>query len=475
MRWNLLNAFDKIYILDLHGSTKKRETAPDGSKDENVFDITVGVSINLFIKTGKKKNGELAKIFHFDMYGERETKYLFLLQNMLSTIGWHILPIEPPQYFFVEKDFANKSVYEEGFMLSELFQANSAGIVTARDEFTIHATKEALKKTITEFLSMDNETARAKFNLGKDVRDWSAAGARKDLIPNPEKNPSPDFKKIVKISYRPFDSRYTYYTGHSKGFHCMPRGEIMRHFLIGENVGLVFKRGFTERAAPVFISNKIIDFRSWSRPGMQGGDYIAPLYIYPFDNSNERTPNLNKDIIQNFSTTTGLQFTNEKEDNEKSLAPIDILDYIYAVLYSNNYREKYTEFLKIDFPRIPYPQNVEQFCKLAAIGSILRNLHLMENVSPLLNLADFPVMGSNEIETVHYKDNKVFINKAQYFSDVPPEAWQYFIGGYQPAEKWLKDRKGHVLSFDDIEHYRKIVFVLITTIKIQQQIDEVLV
>jgi predicted helicase len=471
MRWNLLSNFDKIYILDLHGNSKKKETAPDGSKDENVFDITVGVSVNLFIKTGKKKEGELTTVYHYDIYGERETKYEFLWKNTLSTIDWTMLPLEGPQYFFAEKDFGNKKLYEEGFSVTELFTANSAGIVTARDEFTIHKTEEALKETIIEFLSLDNEAARVKFNLGKDVRDWSVAGARKDLVTNPKKDLNPNFDKIAKISYRPFDIRYTYYTGHSKGFHCMPRGEIKRHFIVGENIGLIFKRGFTENASPVFVSNKIIDFRSWSRPGMQGGDYIAPLYLYPFDNKNERAPNMNKDIISVLLEKTGLIFTTEKQDDENTLAPIDILDYIYAVLYSNNYRATYREFLKIDFPRIPYPENAGQFQRLASIGSLLRNLHLMENVSPAMDTADFPVAGTNEIETLHYKGEKVYINKYQYFDDISPEIWGYYIGGYQPAEKWLKDRKGRVLSFEDIEHYKKIITVLKMTIELQAQID----
>ncbi|MDR2344277.1 MAG: N-6 DNA methylase [Spirochaetaceae bacterium] len=475
MRWNLLNNFDKIYILDLHGNSKKKETAPDGSKDENVFDITVGVSVNLFIKTGKKRESELAEVFHYDMYGERETKYAYLLENTLSSMDWKTLPMEAPQYFFTEKDFGNKADYEKGFSVQELFPANSAGIVTARDEFTIHKTEKALKETIIEFLSLDNEAARVKFNLGKDVRDWSVAGARKDLVPNPEKDPNPNFDKIAKISYRPFDIRYTYYTGHSKGFHCMPRSGIMRHFVVGENVGLVTvkRQPLQNPVSYYFVSNHLIS-NGYIRSDSVSIDNIFPLYLYPFDDRNERTPNLNKDIVTVFSEKTGLLFTAEKQDNENSFAPIDLLDYIYAVLYSNNYRAKYREFLKIDFPRIPYPENAEQFQKLASIGSLLRNLHLMENVSPAMDTADFPVAGTNEIETVNYRAEKVYVNKHQYFENISPEIWGYYIGGYQPAEKWLKDRKGRVLSFEDIEHYQKIITVLKITIELQVQIDEIL-
>jgi predicted helicase len=472
MRWNLLNNFDKIYILDLHGNSKKKETAPDGSKDENVFDIQVGVSINLFIKTGKKKESKLATVYHYDIYGQREAKYTFLWESALSSINWKTLSLDGPQYFFAEKDFVNKDLYEEGFLVTDLFTANSAGVVTARDEFTIHKTEKALKKTIVEFLSLDNESARVKFNLGKDVRDWSVAGARKDLVSNPDKASSPNFDKIVKISYRPFDIRYTYYTGHSKGFHCMPRGDIMRHFIVGKNVGLVTvkRQPLQNPASYYFVSNHLIS-NGYIRSDSISIDNIFPLYLYPFDDRNERTPNLNKDIVTIFSEKIGLSFTTEKQDDKNTFAPIDMFDYIYAVLYSNNYRVKYKEFLKIDFPRIPYPENAEQFQKLASIGSLLRNLHLMENVSPAMDTADFPVAGTNEVETVNYKEGKVYVNKHQYFENIAPEIWGYYIGGYQPAEKWLKDRKGRALSFEDIEHYQKIITVLKMTIELQTQID----
>jgi predicted helicase len=218
-----------------------------------------------------------------------------------------------------------------------------------------------------------------------------------------------------------------------------------------------------------FVTTAITDLNLYYR----GGGLVFPLYIYPFDNSNERTPNLNKDIVSIFAEKIGLSFTAEKQNGENTFAPIDILDYIYAVLYSNNYRAKFKEFLKIDFPRIPYPQNAEEFRKLAAIGSLLRNLHLLENVSPAIDAAGFPIAGTNTVEAVNYKAGKVYVNKTQYFDSIPLKTWEYYIGGYQPAEKWLKDRKGRVLSFEDIEHYQKIISVLKMTIELQAQIDGV--
>ena len=245
----------------------------------------------------------------------------------------------------------------------------------------------------------------------------------------------------------------------------------MRHFIIGENVGLVICRNCVVNSWElVSIAKSIVDDSYVSNRTKERG-YVFPLYLYPFDNTNERIPNLNDGIISVFAKKTGLSFTAEKQNTENTFAPIDILDYIYAVLYNNNYRTKYKEFLKIDFPRIPYPKNAEEFQKLAAIGSLLRGIHLMENVSPAADIANFPIAGSNEVETVKYKEEKVYINKTQYFDSVPLETWEYYIGGYQPAEKWLKDRKGRVLSFEDIEHYQKIIAVLKTTVELQAQID----
>jgi predicted helicase len=221
----------------------------------------------------------------------------------------------------------------------------------------------------------------------------------------------------------------------------------------------------------VFITNTITDAHN-----LGSAAYIFPLYLYSekgdLDKTDNRHPNLNNEIVQSITQLTELQFTNEKTDDDKTFAPIDILDYIYAVLHSPAYRTKYKELLKIDFPRIPYPESAEQFCRLASIGSVLRQLHLMEDVSPAHDKATFPIAGSNEIAALKYEKGKVFINKTQYFDKVPTEAWEFYIGGYQPAQKWLKDRKGRTLIFDEIEHYRKIITVLALTLDLQKQIDE---
>ena len=475
MRWNLLKTYDKIYTIDLHGNSKKKETAPDGSADVNVFDIMQGVSINLFVKTGKKKANELGKLFHFDLYGKREMKYDFLSDNTLKTVPYKELPNIAPNYFFVSKDFDVQETYNNGIKITELFTLNNVGIVTARDGFTIHKTKFELQKTIEEFLSLDDETARIRFDLGKDVRDWQVNFAKKDL-----QNNYPNKGAIVNISYRPFDIRWTFYTGKSKGFHCYPRTEVMQHFAKG-NVGIVYKLGNAEEnSASAMVSKNIIDFRSWSRPGMQGGDYIAPLYLYPETNAQqiigqtaERTPNLNTDIIKQIAEKLGLTFTNEKETTENTFAPIDILDYIYAVLHSPNYREKYKEFLKIDFPRVPYPKDQNTFWQLVKLGGEIRQIHLLESPTVEKYITQYPIDGDNIVTKPKYEDGKVYINNTQYFNHVPEIAWNFYIGGYQPAQKWLKDRKDRKLEIEDIFHYQKIIVALMETDKLMKEIDKI--
>jgi len=472
MRWSLLKSFDKIYILDLHGNSKKKEFCPDGSKDENVFDIQQGVSINIFVKTGRKARGALAEVYHIDIWGKREEKYKYLRNSKFSKVKFTTLKPSAPEYFFVPKDYRIKEEYDNGFGIQDLFPVNSIGIVTARDKFTIHDSAKAVKKTINEFLQLDIESARDRFALGKDARDWSVAGAKEDLTSKP------DFNKIVEISYRPFDKRYTYYTGNSKGFHCMPRGNVMQHLLNGENVGLVVSRQCVNDWRYVFISKDITEFNLTGTAGRFGSGYMYPLYLY--HNHESRKPNLNEALVKEIAQRIGLRYVEEKEvgSYKKSFAPIDILDYIYAVLHSPTYRERYKEFLKIDFPRIPYPENAAQFRTLSKLGEKLRRLHLLEDVEPQKGTADYPVPGNDEVEKIQYENDggksKVFINKKQFFDNVPPEAWEFYIGGYQPAQKWLKDRKGRGLSYDDTLHYRRIITVLLKTIEIMEEIRHII-
>ncbi|MDR3131250.1 MAG: DNA methyltransferase, partial [Treponema sp.] len=265
----------------------------------------------------------MAEVFHYDLYGLRAAKYQFLLENTLSSVPWQKLKAQPPQYFFAAKNFENKAEYERGFSVPEIFPANSVGIVTARDEIFINDSTEMLLQKIENY-----------FHIQAD-------------------------KKCVKnIAYRPFDNKLIYYDADKLE---RPRKKVMRHFLPGNNIGLVTcRQSATNNWTLVNITNHIVDDSYVSNRTKERG-YIFPLYLYPFDDSNERRPNLNMEIVNALAKITGLSFTSEKQEDENTFAPIDLLDYIYAVLYSNNYRAKYREFLKIDFPRVPCPENAEQF------------------------------------------------------------------------------------------------------------------
>ena len=497
MRWHLLNTYDKIFTIDLHGNSKKKETAPDGSKDENVFDIMQGVSINILVKTGKKKAGELGKVYHYDLYGRRDDKYKFLRDQSLENINFVKLPNKAPNYFMVQKDFEAELKFQKGFAVNKIFNLNSAGIVTARDSFTIHFSKTEVAKTIDDFLEVDNEEARKKFNLGKDVRDWKVEYAREDL-----KNNYPSSTRLVNINYRPFDSRWTFYTGNSKGFHCYPRNEVMSHFLESWNVGLILpKQVPAEENAGAFITKYIAGHKTYSAYNINS---IFPLYLYPEEDTQtelldaketptetpKRVPNLDPKIVADIASAIGLTFTAEKTDEAGTFAPIDILDYIYAVLHSPTYRETYKEFLKIDFPRVPYPSDVETFWQLVALGGELRQIHLLESPQlkaqiKTLNLA-YPKQGDNSVTrkmttaSIGFELNegsatvgKVWINDEQYFDNVPLIAWEFYIGGYQPAQKWLKDRRERSLDHNDVAHYMNIIAALSLTDSLMQQIDAI--
>jgi predicted helicase len=550
MRWNLLSTYDEIYTIDLHGNAKKKETCPDGSKDENVFDIEQGVSINILVKNGSKitRPGDLGQIYHYDLYGKRKDKYAFLENTVFKDVPYQAIPNVAPMYFMVPKDFDLQSKYDEFMSLNDLFIEKSNGGFTARDNFTIHYTKAKVKETMSEFLLKDDETARTHFNLGKDVRDWQVKLAKSDLLAS-----GPNFEtNTTEILYRPFDVRFTYYTGTSKGIHCMPRGRFMSHIFNRENSALIIGRQ-GQAVGDIqwnlcFASKNIVDLNVYYR----GGGVVFPAYLYPEDGS-ERIPNLNPDEIKAFEQALNLPFAPEnaeksfvpscrlqtslsgltrqssgagdsrvKHGNDGEIkhgqdgeikhgqdgeigygsdgeigcghdgsvarpdrfTPIDILDYIYAVLHSPTYRETYKEFLKTDFPRVPYPKP-ETFWQLVKLGDQIRQLHLME--SPVLDtpITQYPVGGDNVItrkisktspgyEAISATHGKVWINDTQYFDKVPHQAWSFYIGGYQPAQKWLKDRQGRELTFEDIRHYQKIIVALTETARLMQAVDKVL-
>lgn len=471
MRQSLMNSFDEIYILDLHGNTLKKEKCPDGSKDENVFDIMQGVAIALFIK--KKGVKKKCKIHHSEIWGLRENKYEWLLKKYLKTIKWKKLKPTKPYYFFVSRKEKGRQVYEKYWKVTDIFPVNCVGVVTARDKFAIDFDRDVLKRRIEMFrnLSMPDELIKKTFRL-KDTSTFKLRKSREAL----SKDENWD-KYFTNILYRPFDKRNIYYT---KIVVERPLLEVMRHML-QENLGLIVSRQVLKNFLHVFCTNQITNFNSLDTAGRFGSGYLFPLYLYrekdnpikrhsdsivmlfePKTDYGSKRPNLSPALIEQLS-----------ESYKKTPTPEQILFYIYAVLHSNTYRKKYAEFLKIDFPRIPFTKSYKIFSKKAKYGKRLVDLHLLKSTELDLPVAKFQGRGNKKVEKVKYEKERVYINEDQYFERVKKEIWEYQIGGYQVCAKWLKDRKGRQLSLDDIKHYCNIVTALKKTIEIQKKIDEI--
>jgi len=454
MRKHLLETFNNIYILNLHGNAKKNEKTPKGDQDDNVFDIQQGVSINLFVK--KENTKQLGNVYYADLYGKQKQKYSFLNTNIIHKIQWKSINYSEPYYFFAPKNFSQIEKYNKGFRLDELFIKYSSGIKFRKDNLLVknHFDKNSVKTLLKDVNTLNNNIIYSKYNF-KDTKDWHL-DTKRSLFQ------ASDISNIRPVNYRPFDVRYTYYPL-DRIKEIIPRGDsrlpLMQH-LLHKNIALqVCRQLSSPNFSHVFLTTHLTDMCGISSQTKEAG-YIFPVYLY--DKNEKKVLNLRIEIIKKIETITG------------KVKPEEILDYIYAILHSSSYRKKYKEFLKIDFPRIPYPKDKKTFKKLIKFGKELRKLHLFE--SPKLNkfITTYPVSGSNEIEKLDYKDNKVFINNDQYFGKVSETVWNFYIGGYQPAQKWLKYRKNRKLTNQDIEHYQKIIIALTETEKIMKKIDKLL-
>jgi predicted helicase len=510
MRKHLLESFDKIYILDLHGNTRIKEFSLDGSVDQNVFDIMAGVSINIFVKTNKKEKKSIGNVLHYDLFGKRDLKYSFLSENDLNTIKWNNLDITAPEYLMVNKDYSAKSVYNLGFSINDLFINNNSGLATEFDELVIHNDYKSAEIILNELKTLNAVEIKSKYSF-KDKQLIKIENAKKDI----EKNKV----NIYPINYRPFDKQYCIYTGLSNGIMGRPRNSTMQHFIKGKNVGIIVSRTVYGSCDwyDIQITTSITE-KGIMAMRVGNAAIVCPLYLYPETTAQQslsglqtltglglenekpsRTPNLNPEIVKQIADGLGIAFVAEKETvtNEtfanvsnfgkgavklKNFAPIDLLDYIYAVLHSPTYREKYKEFLKIDFPRVPYPESLSRFETLTKLGGELRQIHLLESPVVEKYITQYPEDGDNVVGKPTFvkvqnfdKANigDVYINETQYFANVPEVAWNFYIGGYQPAQKWLKDRKERELSYEDILHYQKIIVALSETSRIMKEIKQI--
>ncbi|MBW1701381.1 MAG: DNA methyltransferase, partial [Deltaproteobacteria bacterium] len=437
----------------------------------NVFDIRQGVAIALFVKKQGKKG---CKVYHSERWGLRDKKYEWLQKNNIKKTKWKRLYPKSESYFFIPMDERLLKAYERFPKITDIFPLNSVGIVTARDKLTINWSTNEAWTTVQNFAKMDHELARIAYKLGKDARDWKVELAQKDLLDG-----GLDKSKIVPILYRPFDTRYTYYTGKSRGFHCMPRPEVMRHML-NKNLAIMTPKQSKETPG-AFVTQNITGHKTVS---VYDINYIFPLYLYPKkDNPQKQSSGSTLMLFEppaEYSSKTPNQSPNIvnhliKSFGKKTPTPEEIFFYVYAILYANIYRTKYAEFLKSDFPRVPFTKNPKLFWDMANHGERLTQLHLLQSSELNPPIAKSRGKGDNNIEKLKYdeKEKRVYFNQSQYFEGITKDMWEYQIGGYQVCNKWLKDRKGRELSANDIKHYCRIATAIQKTIDIQKKIDRI--
>ncbi|HEC1216488.1 DNA methyltransferase [Campylobacter jejuni] len=471
MRYSLMQSFDKIYILNLHGDTRKKEKAPDGSKDDNVFDIMQGVSINIFIKQNSKVKN--TKIYYHDLYGKRKDKYEFLYENDLNSIKWTLVKNNEPFYLFLPQNNDLLEEYNKGISVKDMFMLSGVGICSKRDNIVFHNNKENLMQLLKDFNTKTKDELYKIYDIGEDSRDWKLDSAIKAV----NKNCDNLENFIKKCHYRPFDKKWTYYIENSKAFMAYPVYDIFEHFLENENIGLICDRGTKlNNIDNIFISSKIIDLHL-----VGSGSYIYPLYLYPTTRSKKflkkENPNFNEENftskIENFKESFR---TFIDELYKEKFSPEDILGYIYAVLFHKIYREKYLDFLKIDFPKIPFTKDKNTFKNLSKLGLKLINLHLLKNDELDFNVGEAlfkDIKNKNfKIQKIKYnKDTKeLFINESLYFNKVSPEIYEFKIGGYAVLDKYLKSYKEEDI---DHKHFTLIIQTLNETLKIQDEISKI--
>lgn len=504
MRLSLMKTFDEIFVLDLHGNAKKKERAPDGGPDENVFDIQQGVAISLFIKHKNISQG-LGQTFHADLWGKRGSiseggKYGWLAENTVNSTKWTELVPRSPGYLFTPRDESLSDVYESWWPVTEIFSQNgdpAPGIVTTHDQFAISWTCEQAESKVELFLSTASENeARDIWRLCSQDQ-WNYERAKKELADGSFR------KRKQQILYRPFDIRYTIL---DRNVAVHRRERVMRHMLAGDNLGLITTRAVEIQAGfeHVFVSKHITQHHTVSTKEV---NYIFPLYLFPSEQeiasglyrADDCRPNLALEYISRLENRLGLQFIETgRGDLRETIGPEDVLHYIYAVLHSPTYRQRFDQFLRADFPRVPSIDDIELFRALVVMGRQLTQLHLMESSALNQMEISFPVPGDCLMEYGHpkyfppnsslpgqkvpltqgrvyiSKDNRKSGKRGQYFEGIAPEVWAFQIGGNQPMKKWLEDRKGMALSFADLKHYQHMGFVLAETERLMEEIDTAL-
>ncbi|MGO8928336.1 MAG: type ISP restriction/modification enzyme [Limisphaerales bacterium] len=486
MRECLLSAFNEIYVLNLHGSSKKQEVAPDGSKDENVFDITVGVSIAFFVKLpdAAPSGAKGCRVFHAELWGSRRDKYEALLKADAASTPWTELKPTAPHFYLAPREFKHRKEYERYWSLGNIFTVWQNGLKTDRDDLFFDFDAGQLKTRMEQFFSGEaDEPFKARYHIeASSSFDIEARRARTEF----------HAANIKRCLYRPFDVRWLYY---DPELTSRPAEKVMRHMLAGPNLAFITTRQTAEnfglgctnclaghKSLAAYDINSVFPLYLYGdgqgeKSGKSGGGTMLMSLFEPSAAYGGRRANLNPKFIEDVTQRLGLKWVPvDGGDLKKTAGPEDIFHYAYAVFHSPTYRTRYAEFLKVDFPRLPLTSNVELFRALAGKGAELIALHLME--SPRLNefITEFPVKGNCEVEKAQYTDadQRVWINSTQYFGGVPKAVWDFHVGGYQVCEKWLKDRKTRKLTYDDLQHYQKVAIALQETIRLMAEIDSVI-
>ena len=458
MRKSLMATFNQIYALDLHGNAKKKERAPDGSDDQNVFDIEQGVAISIFIK----KPGIEQSIWHADTWGMRFAKYQLVMDKSVSNLAWTRVHPNAPDWLFKPRNAERHLEYQGYWSMRDIFDPSgdpAPGVVSTHDKFAISFTREEAVGKVTRFLATSGENeARGIWKLCSQEQ-WSYERAKAEL-------PLVDLRvATVEILYQPFDSRWTIW---DRNVAVHRRERIMRH-MFHENIAInvIRKMDIGGEWSHVLASDRPISHHAVSSKEV---NFIFPAYLYDEVAGNgpaevEKLPRAHENLSLAFRA-----FLDARYDHHYT--PEEILGYIYAVLHAPGYRSRYAEILRIDFPRIPFAEAKTDFDALAKLGSALVGAHLLRLALPR-NLAVYHGKGNHQIEAMRYspQEQAIWINKTQNFSPVPEDVWNFHIGGYQVLDKYLKSRKARTLSLDEIDHVSAVAGVLAFTIAQMAMID----
>ena len=453
MRQSLINTFDALYFLDLHGNSKKKEKTPDGGKDENVFDIQQGVAISLLVKNpNTKKKG----VFHADLWGARKKKYEECIAQSVESVNWRKLDPASPFYLFVPRNKRLAKMHDKFYSVKDIFALDGVGIVTAHDNFVMDFDKSVLRRRFEDFQASENNAAQLheKFNVAYK-NGWDIMRGKKALANQK------DMAQFIKpIYYRPFDIRHIFY---EDNLVWRTVRKVMSQMLATDNLGLISVRQVAEKHFNhAIVADKIIDSRMTI--SNKGGAYFFPLYRYENGMGDvDKRENFSADFRQWIDKRYG-----------KAHTPEDIFGCIYAVLHSPDYRKRYADFLRTDFPRIPFPESNDKFERLATIGNELVAAHLLrENCNG--KYGELCGDGtSHKVEKVRYDEDggRLYFNKAQYFN-IPPEVFNFQIGGYKPLDKYLKSRKGRKLSLAEATNIKQTANAIAFTIAKMREIDKI--